>query len=122
MITATALKASLGDGKQFRNGRQFSASLGLVPRQDRTGGKVRLGRISKRGDPAQQSRRTINWRLRKGGPGSPHLKALVEKKSVNQLAVAIANRNARIAWAMVRSGESYRPRATESSTTQAQGV
>ena len=48
------------------------------------------------------ARSVINWRLRKGGPGSPHLKALVEKKSVNQVAVAIANRNARVAWAMVR--------------------
>ena len=93
---ATALTAALGDGKQFRNGRQFSASL--VPRQDGT--EVQLSRISKRGDPAQQPRHPINWRLRKGGPGSPHLKALVE--TVNQVAVAIANRNARVAWAMVR--------------------
>ena len=128
VITATALTAALGDGKQFRNGRQFSASLGLVPRQDGTGGKVRLGRISKRGDSYLRgnlihgARSVINWRLRKDGPGSPHLKTLVEKKSVNQVAVAIANRNARVAWAMVRNGESYRPRTTESSTTQAQGV
>ena len=53
---ATALTAALGDGKQFRNGRQFSASL--VPRQDGT--EVQLSRISKRGDPAQQPRRPIN--------------------------------------------------------------
>ena len=112
-LTATALVAALGDGAQFRNGRQFSASLGLVPRQEGTGGKVKLGRISKRGDAYLRSnlvhgaRSAMHWQLRRGGPGAPRLKARVDEKSFNRVAVAVANRNARIAWAMVRRGESY---------------
>ena len=96
---AAALTAALGDGKLFRNGRQFSAALGLVPRQDGTGGRVRLGRISKRGDSYMRSSHGRCWRLRKGGPGSPQ--GACGEKSVS--AVAIANRNA--AWAMVRGDE-----------------
>ena len=113
-LTATALTAALGDGAQFRNGRQFAASLGLVPRQFGTGGKVHLGRLSKRGDGylrgnlVHGARSALFWRLRADGPGAPRLKAQVAAKSVNQVAVAMANRNARVAWAMVRREEPYR--------------
>ena len=108
------LTAALGDGAQFRNGRQFAASLGLVPRQFGTGGKVHLGRLSKRGDGylrgnlVHGARSALFWRLRADGPGAPRLKAQVAAKSVNQVAVAMANRNARVAWAMVRRDEPYR--------------
>ena len=112
-LTATALTASLGDGRQFRNGRQFAASLGLVPRQHGTGGKIRLGRISRRGDSylrcnlVHGARSALAWRLRRDGPGAPQLQARVAAKSMNAVAVAMANRNARIAWAMVRRDEPY---------------
>ena len=105
-LTATALTAALGDGRHFRSGRQFAASLGLVPRQFGTGGTVRLERISKRGDGylrrnlVHGARAALSWRLRKDGPGAPHLQARVAAKSMNVVAVAVANRNARIAWAM----------------------
>ena len=118
VITATALTAALGDGAPFRNGRQFAASLGLVPRQHGTGGKMKLGRISKRGDPylrtnlVHGARSALFWRLRRDGPGAPRLQARVAEKSVNAVAVAMANRNARIAWAMVRRNESYRNAVT----------
>ena len=113
VLTATALTVALGDGRHFRSGRQFAASLGLVPRQFGTGGKTRLKGISKRGDPYLRSnlvhgaRSSIFWRLRRDGPGAPRLQARVAEKSVNVVAVAAANRNARIAWALVRRGKSY---------------
>ena len=113
VLTATALTVALGDGSQFRSGRQFAASLGLVPRQEGTGGKTRLKGISKRGDPYLRSnlvhgaRSSIFWRLRRDGPGAPRLQARVAEKSVNVVAVAVANRNARIAWALVRRAKSY---------------
>ena len=112
-LTATALTAALGDGRHFRSGRQFAASLGLVPRQFGTGGTVRLGRISKRGDGylhrnlVHGARAALSWRLRKDGPGAPHLQARVAAKSMNVVAVAVANRNARIAWAMGRRDQPY---------------
>ena len=113
-LTATALTVALGDGAQYHNGRQFAASLGLVPRQEGTGGKTRLGRISKRGDRYLRTnlihgaRSSISWRLRRDGPGAPALRERVESKSVNAVAVAQANRTARVAWAMVRRNEVYR--------------
>ena len=112
-LTATALTVSLGDGRQFRNRRQFAASLGLVPRQHGTGGKVRLGQISKRGDRylrcnlVHGARSALAWRLRRDGPGAPQLQARVAAKSMNAVAVAMANRNARVAWALVRRDEPY---------------
>ena len=112
-LTASALTAALGDGRHFRSGRQFAASLGLVPRQFGTGGTMRLGRISKRGDGylrrnlVHGARAVLSWRLRKDGPGAPALQARVAAKSMNAVAVALANRNARIAWAMVRREQPY---------------
>ena len=112
-LTATALTAALGDGRQFQSGRQFAAFLGLVPRQTGTGGRVQLGRISKRGDPylrtnlVHGARAALFWQLRRDGPGAPKLKERIAAKSVNRVAVAMANRNARIAWAMVRRDAPY---------------
>ena len=84
-----------------------------MPRQFGTGGTVRLGRISKRGDGylrrnlVHGARAALSWRLRKDGPGAPHLQARVAAKSMNVVAVAVANRNARIAWALVRRDQPY---------------
>ena len=76
VITATALVATIGDGAQFRSGRQLSAWLGLVPRQHSSGGKDRLGRISKRGDGyirrllVHGARSVLRWRPRQAGHGA----------------------------------------------------
>ena len=102
-LTATALTAVLGDGRRFRSGRPFAASLGRVPRQFGTGRTLRLGHISKRGDGylrrnlVHGARAALSWCLRKDGPGAPLLQARVAAKSMNVAAVATANRNARIA-------------------------
>ena len=115
VLTATGLTVALGDGTQFRSGRQFAASLGLVPRQEGTGGKTRLKGISKRGDTylrsnlVQGARSSIFWRLRRDGPGAPRLQALLAEKPSNVDAVAVANRNARTARPLVWRKQAYTP-------------
>ena len=115
VITATALVATIGDGAQFRSGRQLSAWLGLVPRQHSSGGKDRLGRISKRGDGyirrllVHGARSVLRWRRAKPGtrPGwSDHLLA---RRPTNVVLVAMANKTARVAWALLRYERIYRP-------------
>ena len=112
-LTATALMAALGDGRQFQSGRQFAAFLGLVPRQMGTGGRLQLGRISKRGNPFLRTNlvhgapAALFWRLRRDGTEAPELRERIATESVNLFAVAMANRNARIAWAMVRRDAPY---------------
>ena len=84
----------------------------------RHGRQDEIGSDSKRGDPylrtllVHGARSVIFWRLRRDGPGAPRLQARVAEKSVNVVAVAMANHNARIAWAMVRRGEPYRDAGT----------
>jgi transposase len=116
-ISASALVASVGDARMFSNGRQFAAWLGLVPKQYSTGGKTRLGRISKRGDvylrtllihgtravlcaSKQQPTRLSEW-----------VQQLRARRGLKKAAVALAAKNARIAWALLARGEDYRPRA-----------
>jgi transposase len=114
-ITATAIAASVGDPAYFRSARHFAAWLGLVPGQHASGGKERLGRISKRGDSYLRkllihgARTVMRWRRRKVGLiGSPWLAGLLERRPVNVTTVALANKNARILWAMMMRGESFR--------------
>ena len=95
VITATALVATIGDGAQFRSGRQLSAWLGLVPRQHSSGGKDRLGRISKRGDGYIR-------RLLVHG-------ARTVLRPTNVVLVAMANKTARVAWALLRYERIYEP-------------
>ena len=120
VLTATALTVALGDGTQFRSGRQFAACLGLVPRREGAGGKARLKGISKRGDAYLRSnlvhgaRSSIFWHLRRDRPGAPHLQAQIAEKLINVVAVAIANRNARTAWTLVRRDQAYSPATSPS--------
>ena len=113
-VASTALRASIGDGSQFRSGREFAAWVGLVPRQNSTGGKARLGRICKQGDGYLRwllvagAMAVIRHHRRKGCSGNPWLDDLLERKPAKVAAVALANKNARIAWALLRSGERYR--------------
>jgi len=112
-LTATALIAAIGQVTQFKNGRQLAAWLGLVPREHSTGGKPRLLGISKRGNVSLRkllihgARATLRWVETKQDDRSRWLKALIERRGKNRAAVALANKNARIVWALLAHNEEY---------------
>ena len=112
-LTASAITASIADGHEFRNGRQFAAWLGLVPRQYSTGGKTRLGRITKRGDAyirtllmlgaravlqsaAQKHDRLSRWAL-----------AVRARRGYHRAIIAVAAKNARIIWALLAKNSNF---------------
>lgn len=114
-VTASAIVATVGNGRDFANGRQFAAWLGLVPRQFSTGGKPKLGRITRRGDvylrtllvhgarselmrSAQQQDRKSRW-----------AEKLRQHRGWNKATVALANKHARIAWSMLAHNQGYQP-------------
>ncbi len=113
-IIATALVASVTDPEVFKSGRELAAWIGLVPRQNSTGGKERLGRISKQGDPY------LRWLLVAGAMAvirhgrrtnfekMPWLADLMERKATKVAAVALANKTARIVWAVLNNADAYR--------------
>lgn len=109
-ITASALVATVGNGHDFRNGRQFSAWLGLVPHQYSTGGKTRLGHITKRGDPylrtllVMGARSVLQRAYRETDPLSRWALALQQRRGYHRACVAIAAKNARVAWALLAKG------------------
>lgn len=112
--TATILYTLLGDeGSSFKNGREFAAYLGLVPKQCSTGSRQTLLGISKRGDKYTRSllvhggRSVVYHAKKKDDSRSKWIQNLLEKKGVNKTVVAIANRNARIAWAIVKNETTY---------------
>jgi len=111
--TATAIVAAYGNAGHYRDARGFAASIGLVPRQHSTGGKPTLLGISKRGDQyirtllIHGARAVITHLGDKQDKRSRWLRHLVERRGVNRAAVALANKNARIAWALLQRGESY---------------
>ena len=114
MITASALAATVTDPRQFTSGRQFAAWLGLTPRANSSGGKERLGRISKMGD--RYLRRLLvngmasrlRW-ARLNPDAHPWVANLLHRKPAMLVAVAMANKAARIAWVVMTRGEIYRP-------------
>ena len=114
-ITASALVASIGDATSFKNGRQVSAWLGLVPRQNSTGGKTVLLGMSKRGDSylrmllLQGARSVIYAAQRKKQALDGWLGGLIKRRNANVAAVALANKNARIVWALLAHDREYRP-------------
>jgi len=117
VLTATALAATVGEGQDFKNGRQLAAYLGLVPRQASSGGKDRLLGISKRGDGYLRSLlihgaraviHHIRRRLKAGRPGgNPWVEQLLLRCHVNEAAVALANKMARTAWVLLVRNETY---------------
>ncbi|RPR53509.1 IS110 family transposase [Pseudomonas aeruginosa] len=114
-ISASAVAASAGDARQFRTGRQFAAWLGLVPRQHSTGGQQRLGNISKRGDTYLRTllihgaRAVVRCCANKTDARSRWLQGLLQRRPANVVAVALANKNARILWALLSRETCYRP-------------
>ena len=117
-IIASALTATITDPEVFRNGRELAAWIGLVPRQNSTGGKERLGRISKQGDQYLRwllvagAMSVIRHAKRRGTTSLPWLAKLITSKPTKVAAVALANKMARIAWALLRQGGTYqRPAA-----------
>jgi transposase len=113
-VLATALVASVADPKAFRSGRDFSAWIGLVPKQNSSGGKERLGNISKRGDRYLRSLFTtgalavIRYAKIHGTKHRPWLTALLARRPTKVAAIALANKLARMAWAMMAKGERYK--------------
>jgi transposase len=117
-LTASALAASVTDPSVFKSGREMAAWIGLVPRQTSSGGKQRLGRISKQGDHYLRwllvagAMTVIRHAKRRGTSSRPGLIGLIARKPTKVAAVALANKNARIAWALLRHGGTYqRPAA-----------
>jgi transposase len=113
-MIATAIAAAVPDPSAFRNGREFAAWLGLVPRQSSTGGKTRLGGISKRGNGylrrllVNGAHTALHWS--KVAKADPWMISLRARKHRLVATVALANKTARIAWAVMSNGQTYRQR------------
>ena len=113
-VLATALVASVADPKAFKSGRNFSAWIGLVPKQHSSGGKDRLGSISKQGDRYLRglfvagALAVIRYAKIHGTKHRPWLTALLARRPTKVAAIALANKIARMAWAMMAKGDRYR--------------
>jgi transposase len=118
-LVATALVAAVGNAHEFKNGRELSAWLGLVPRQHSSGGRNVLLGISKRGDRYLRTllihgaRFAVRVVERRKDPCSVAISRLKARRGPNVAAVALKNRNARVLWALLKRGEDYRPRAAQ---------
>jgi transposase len=115
IIGASAIAATVTDPKAFRSGRDFAAWIGLVPRQDSTGGKQKLGPISKQGDRYLRrilvvGAHSVLRRAKQNPDKYPWLTQLLGRRPFKVVAVALANKMARIAWALLATGGHYRPR------------
>lgn len=114
-VVSSAYKSWIGQGTQFTRGRDASAALGLVPRQHTTGGKPRLGCITKRGDKYLRSliihgaRAVVQHSDGKSDPLSQWINRLKGTRGVNKATVALANKLCRIAWVLVTRAERYQP-------------
>jgi len=116
-VTATAVVAAISDGHAFRNGRQFAAWVGLVPRQHSSGGKTQLLGISKRGDPYLRTllvhgARSVVYRAKtKSDCRSRWINDKQGRLGTARACVALANKNARIVWSLIAKQQVYRPAA-----------
>jgi transposase len=113
IIGASAIAATVTDPKAFRSGRDFAAWIGLVPRQDSTGGKQKLGPISKQGDRYLRrilvvGAHSVLRRAKLNPQKYPWLTQLLARRPFKVVAIALANKMARVAWALLARGGSYR--------------
>src|SRR5207247_1530726 len=114
-VTATAIVAAIGNGAAFRKGREFAAWLGVVPREYSTGGKQKLLGISKRGNSylrrlfVQGARAVLQQSAKQSSGLSAWLAQLTSRTHRNVAGVALANKLARMAWAVLAKNEAYRP-------------
>jgi len=114
-LTASAITASISDGHEFANGRQFAAWLGLVPRQYSTGGKARMGRITKRGDAYLRTllmlgaRAVLQSAAHKTDRLSRWAMALRARRGYHRAIIAVAAKNARIIWALLANNREFTP-------------
>jgi transposase len=114
IVSATALAASITEPERFRSGRQFAASLGLTPLQNSSGGKERMGRISRMGDRYLRRLLVVGMtsliRRARTAPESvdPRIPAMLQRRPARVVTVAAANRTARVAWAIMTRGGTYR--------------
>lgn len=114
ILTATALVATVGDASHFTSGRQMAAWLGIVPKQNSSGGKERMGRISKHGDGylrrllVHGARAALRWSRRDKAKRSAWLDSMLQRRPTNVVLVAMANKTARIVWAMLAHKRTYR--------------
>jgi transposase len=115
LIVSSALKGWMGDGQQFRKGRDASAALGIVPRQNSTGGKEKLLGITKKGDPyvralvVHGARAVVARSENKTDPLSQWINQIKERRGYNKAVVALANKLVRMAWVIIARGEHYQP-------------
>lgn len=118
-ITASALVSSIANPSIFKSGRSMAAWIGLVPRQNSSGGKERMGRVSKQGDQYLRwllvaGAMTVIRHAKRRGTTDPWLANIIADKPTKVAAVALANKNARIAWALLRQGGTYQKPVTGS--------
>ena len=120
-LTATAIVMSVGRGTEFKNGRHMAAFIGLVPRQHSTGGRNRLGHITKRGDRylrtllVHGARSLAMQTYRRPNAPNTWLKNLIDRRGFNLACVAMANKMARQAWCVLTSGAEYQHHAHKAS-------
>lgn len=112
-MLASALVATVADAKSFSSGRNLAAWIGLVPRQNSSGGKERLGSITKQGDRYLRQLLVVGAvavirYAQRNGARRPWLVKLLARRTPKVAAVALANKNARMVWAIMTSGERYR--------------
>lgn len=113
-VTATAIVATVADASAFRSGREFAAWLGLTPKQSSSGGKERMGRICKRGDRYIRhllfigARNVIRYQKARAAAGASWIEDLLRRKPSRLVAIALANKMARIAWALMTRGGIFR--------------
>jgi transposase len=113
-LIGAAIAATAPDHSVFRSGRDFAAWIGLVPRQHSSGGKERLGRISKQGNPYLRkllvlaATSHLRWLHKRNGPLTDWLRDLLKRRPARLVTIALANKLARICWALMNTGELYR--------------
>ncbi len=125
-LTATVLTATVSDPHMFAGGREFAAWIGLVPREHSTGGKARLGKISKMGNRDLRRLLVVGahaalYRMKSGktkGPLADWARGLLAKKPFKLVAVALANKMARTAWAIMAGDDCYNPNHANASVTE----